>query len=399
MLRLSLARGRFRRYSSAPKAGSQAKDDYQHTLLLPKTDLPMRAQSAKREHLIQANCFSKLYDWQYNRTDATGKFILHDGPPFANGPPHVGHALNKVLKDMICRHQIMLGKSVSHVPGWDCHGLPIEHKALLEVAKSKGATGTVSKMSNPASVRKLAKNFALEAIDVQRKAFQRWGILADWKHPYLTMDPLYEVEQLKVFKDMYEKVQLSPHHHCSTHGRALFTAVKSPFTGLHLRRLLWRKRSSSIKRSRPLQLTSHSPWCRHLTSPTVSARLLSTRLSGPPLHGPFRPTARLRAIPPSSMSWCRPPRTARQIPRTTSWLTPCCHPWLRFSSMIRPLFWGFCRPRRSRHARTRILCGQPGRTLHGSGLIAGTCPHCPLSPLITFPTRRVGLFNPHRPPL
>ncbi|KFO95667.1 hypothetical protein N300_14722, partial [Calypte anna] len=140
--------------------------------------------------------FSELYSWQRQRK-AKQEFCLHDGPPYANGDPHVGHALNKILKDITNRFHMMRGYRVHYVPGWDCHGLPIELKALSEV---KGAENL-----SPIEIRQRARKFAERAIEKQKSAFIRWGIMADWDNCYCTFDPKYEANQLRVFYKMYEK--------------------------------------------------------------------------------------------------------------------------------------------------------------------------------------------------
>jgi isoleucyl-tRNA synthetase len=113
---------------SRPLVRHSSSDALAATLLLPATKFPMRANGAEREPLILRNCSAKLYETQQQRPGE--RFILHDGPPFANGPPHVGHALNKTIKDIICRYKMMRGYAVNYIPGWDCHGLPIELKAI-----------------------------------------------------------------------------------------------------------------------------------------------------------------------------------------------------------------------------------------------------------------------------
>uniref|UniRef100_A0A803YDP5 isoleucine--tRNA ligase n=1 Tax=Meleagris gallopavo TaxID=9103 RepID=A0A803YDP5_MELGA len=140
--------------------------------------------------------FLELYSWQRQRK-AKQEFCLHDGPPYANGDPHVGHALNKILKDITNRFHMMRGYKVHYVPGWDCHGLPIELKALSEI---KGAENL-----SPVEIRQKAKEFAERAIEKQKAAFIRWGIMADWANCYCTFDPKYEANQLRVFHKMYDK--------------------------------------------------------------------------------------------------------------------------------------------------------------------------------------------------
>ncbi|XP_051942638.1 isoleucine--tRNA ligase, mitochondrial isoform X2 [Hippocampus zosterae] len=171
---------------------------YRDTVLLPRTDFPMKLASQKlldREVEIQEKCgFASLYTWQSERK--AKKFCLHDGPPYANGDPHVGHALNKILKDIHNRFEMLRGRRVHYIPGWDCHGLPIELKALGEL----GATDL-----RPLQIRRKARQFAKGAIERQKAAFQRWGVMADWGQCYYTYDGAYEATQLKVFQEMHSK--------------------------------------------------------------------------------------------------------------------------------------------------------------------------------------------------
>uniref|UniRef100_A0A8C3MZA4 Isoleucine--tRNA ligase, mitochondrial n=1 Tax=Geospiza parvula TaxID=87175 RepID=A0A8C3MZA4_GEOPR len=179
---------------------SREDSRYRDTVLLPRSrfpaQLPGRLQP-ETELKTQEKCgFSELYSWQRQRKTKQ-EFCLHDGPPYANGDPHVGHALNKILKDITNRFHVMRGYKVHYVPGWDCHGLPIELKALSEV---KGAENL-----SPMEIRQRARAFAEGAIEKQKSAFIRWGIMADWANCYLTFDPKYEANQLRVFYKMYDK--------------------------------------------------------------------------------------------------------------------------------------------------------------------------------------------------
>ena len=170
--------------------------DYSETLFLPKTDFPMRAGLPQKEPEI-------LDRWRsldlYGRLRAAGKgrprFVLHDGPPYANGNIHIGHALNKILKDVVTKSQQMLGFDSNYVPGWDCHGLPIEWKIEEENYRAKGKPKP--DLSNPAALvefRKECRAFAQHWIDVQRDEFERLGVIGDWAHPYTTMDFFAEAQ-------------------------------------------------------------------------------------------------------------------------------------------------------------------------------------------------------------
>jgi isoleucyl-tRNA synthetase len=171
--------------------------DYKATLLLPKTDFPMRAELPKREPALLAKWRTeKVYDQiMAARVDAES-FVLHDGPPFANGDAHMGHALNMVLKDLVLKVQNMSGRRAPFVPGWDCHGLPIEFKVMKEL----GATET-----DPVKIREKCEATARHFIAVQSEQFQRLGVFGDWADPYLTLNPSYEAETLRVFATLVGK--------------------------------------------------------------------------------------------------------------------------------------------------------------------------------------------------
>ena len=127
------------------------------------------------------------------------RFVLHDGPPYANGDLHIGHALNKILKDIINRYQVLKGKQVHYVPGWDCHGLPIELKVLQTLSENERANMT------PIDLRRRATSYAKETVTKQSKSFQRYGIFGDFERPYLTLDPAFEAAQIGVFGEMFTK--------------------------------------------------------------------------------------------------------------------------------------------------------------------------------------------------
>ena len=164
--------------------------DYSDTLFLPKTDFPMRAGLPQREPEILAR-WSRIDLYGRLRAAAKGRprFILHDGPPYANGNIHIGHALNKILKDVVTRSQQMLGFDSNYVPGWDCHGLPIEWKIEEENYRARGKPKP--DLTNAAAVvefRQECRAFAAHWIKVQSEEFQRLGVVGDWAHPYTTMD-------------------------------------------------------------------------------------------------------------------------------------------------------------------------------------------------------------------
>ena len=172
------------------------RDDYSETLFLPKTGFPMRAGLPQKEPEILAR-WQKLGLYARLRDAAQGRprFILHDGPPYANGNIHIGHALNKILKDVVTRSQQMLGFDSNYVPGWDCHGLPIEWKIEEENYRAKGKGKP--DLSDPAALvefRRECRQFAEHWITVQREEFERLGVVGDWAHPYTTMDNFAEAQ-------------------------------------------------------------------------------------------------------------------------------------------------------------------------------------------------------------
>lgn len=172
--------------------------EYKDTLLMPKTDFPMRGNLPANEPKMQEKWnemdINKL---QMERTEGRPEYVLHDGPPYANGDIHIGHALNKVLKDMITRHRSMTGYHVNYIPGWDTHGLPIE-QALTN-------KGVKRKEMSVAAFRQLCEEYAYEQIDNQRNQFRRLGIRGNWENPYITLKPEFEARQIEVFGKMAEK--------------------------------------------------------------------------------------------------------------------------------------------------------------------------------------------------
>lgn len=183
----------------AHDTGSSRHASYKDTVNLPKTKFDMRANALTREPELQKFwADNQIYD-RLSQNNPGQLFILHDGPPYANGSLHIGHALNKILKDIINRFQMLQGRKVRYVPGWDCHGLPIELKVIQGMKQSTRASLT------PMELRHKARDFALKAVEEQRQSFKRYGIWGDWEHPYLTMKPEYEAAQIGVFGQMVLK--------------------------------------------------------------------------------------------------------------------------------------------------------------------------------------------------
>ncbi len=182
--------------------------DYKETLNLPKTDFPMRANLPKREPEIQKlweekNIFGKL---AYERQ--AEKFILHDGPPYSNGHIHLGHAENKILKDIINKYKALMGYAIPFVPGWDTHGMPIENQVVKTDEEVSKAINDPQKFKDPkvkARIRDKCRAFALHWLDVQREEFKRLGVFADWEHPYVTLDNDYEASELEIFAYLVEE--------------------------------------------------------------------------------------------------------------------------------------------------------------------------------------------------
>ncbi|MCL5271527.1 MAG: class I tRNA ligase family protein, partial [bacterium] len=172
---------------------------YKQTINLPATEFPMQAKLPQREP-------ERLARWQaedlagriLRRREGASNYCLHDGPPYANGDIHLGHALNKILKDLIVRYKTMTGHYSRYVPGWDCHGLPIEQKVLQKL-------GGKARTMTPAEIRRQCHDYALHWVEIQSQQFQRLGIGGDWAHPYLTLDPQVEVGILSALRDLVER--------------------------------------------------------------------------------------------------------------------------------------------------------------------------------------------------
>lgn len=169
------------------------------TLKLPKSTFPPRVSPVDQTKYLKRST-DELYAWQRRQRPANKPFVLHDGPPYANGELHVGHALNKITKDIINRVQLSRGKQVRYVPGWDCHGLPIELKALQGLRDMGVVDGPVS----PAVIRKSARQLARQTVKEQMKGFRGFGVMADWENHWKTMDKQFEMRQLGIFREMVD---------------------------------------------------------------------------------------------------------------------------------------------------------------------------------------------------
>lgn len=202
---------------------AKEKSKYNDTMQLPKTGFPMRGGLPKNEPKRLAAWYENhVYEQLQKKNEGHRKFVLHDGPPYANGPIHIGHAMNKISKDIIMRYHAMQGEQTPYVPGWDCHGQPIEHK-VEEMLGTKKFNATPT-----AKIRELCNKFAVENIDLQREGFKRLGVLGDWDNPYLTLYHEHDAADIEVFKAMFDKGMIyrgrKPVHWCKHCHTALAEA-------------------------------------------------------------------------------------------------------------------------------------------------------------------------------
>ncbi|MDD4600255.1 Isoleucine--tRNA ligase [bioreactor metagenome] len=173
--------------------------DYSKTLNLPQTDFPMRGNLPEREpQMLEYWEKQKTYEKKIAQSQGKPKFVLHDGPPYANGNIHIGTALNKILKDIIVKYKSLRGYDAPYVPGWDTHGMPIEHAAIKVLGLNRNEL-------DPLELRRECKQWALKCLNMQREDFKRLGVSGDWDNPYITLVPEYEAEQIGVFGDMAKK--------------------------------------------------------------------------------------------------------------------------------------------------------------------------------------------------
>ncbi len=223
--------------------------DYRSSLNLPSTTFPMRANLPKREpEILQRWEDLKVYQKIRHIREENSCFILHDGPPYANGSIHLGTGLNKILKDMVNKSKLLLGQNIHYRPGWDCHGLPIELNVTQNIPESEKATILATEL------RKRCKEFALSFVDKHRTSFKRLGVIGEWERPYLTLDSRYESEELRQFAEMVKKEYvyqgMKPIHWCPSCQTALAEAeveyeehtspsiyVRFPLTGESVERI------------------------------------------------------------------------------------------------------------------------------------------------------------------
>ncbi|GAH39359.1 unnamed protein product, partial [marine sediment metagenome] len=195
----------------------EQKNRYRNTVNLPSTSFSMRANLVAREPEIRKDWEQKdLYGQMRKLRAGAPKWVLHDGPPYANGNVHIGTGLNKILKDVVVRYRTMKGFDSPYVPGWDCHGLPIENQVMRELGPS-------GRSKPREEIRRLCRDYAMKYLDVQREQFKSLGVSGDWDNPYLTLTHGYEAGVLDVFTELVEKGyvyrSLRPIHwcmHCET---------------------------------------------------------------------------------------------------------------------------------------------------------------------------------------
>ena len=205
--------------------------DYNQTLNLPKTDFQMRAGLPQKEPVMLEKWESDgLYKKLIAKNEGKPTYILHDGPPYANGDIHLGTALNKVLKDIIVKYKNMAGFCSNYVPGWDTHGLPIELKAMKKAGIGNGITSL-----SPVELRKICREFALSYVEDQKNQFKRLGVWGDFDDPYLTLKPEFEARQIEIFGEMAKRVTS--------------TKVTNRFTGVLTALPLWQRLKSSTQKT------------------------------------------------------------------------------------------------------------------------------------------------------
>ncbi|MBI4698107.1 MAG: isoleucine--tRNA ligase [Nitrospirae bacterium] len=238
------------------------KTDYKETLNLPKTDFPMKANLTQQEikmldFWVKSNILKKM-----QAKDRSRSYILHDGPPYANGHIHIGHALNKILKDIIVKYKSMKGFYSPFIPGWDCHGLPIEHEVDKKLGSKKEGVSIIEK-------RKLCREYALKFLDIQRNEFKRLGVFGEWEEPYITMAYPYEASIVREFGRFVENGSVykgkKPVHWCPSCVTALAEAEveyadkESPSIYVKFR-IEDQKNKNDIKRGMYFVIWTTTPW-------------------------------------------------------------------------------------------------------------------------------------------
>ncbi|CAO1626474.1 unnamed protein product [Jaminaea pallidilutea] len=229
-----------RYFHSTPSSSAGGKNAHSSTVHLPETGFPLKSDAAKRDHRFARRTTEKLYKWQSKNRDASSQFFLQDGPPFANGELHMGHTLNKMLKDMVNRYHLLRGKRVVYKPGWDVHGLPIE----MKVAGDPQLHGTGLLAADPVKIRDLASKYALSQLELQREQFRHFGVMADWEQPYITNHQEYEKKQLEIFAEMVRKGLVYRAHrpvHWSPETRTALAEAELEYNDNHSSKTVWVK--------------------------------------------------------------------------------------------------------------------------------------------------------------
>jgi isoleucyl-tRNA synthetase len=242
----------------------QPKQDYKTTLNLPQTEFPMKANLPQREpDILQSWTDADLYQKIREKSQGKPKFILHDGPPYANGDIHAGTAMNKILKDIIVKYKTMTGFDSPYVPGWDCHGQPIEHNVEKQL-------GEKAKTMPKAEFRQLCHDYAMSFVDKQRSQFIRLGVIGDWYNPYLTLIHSYEAANIKVFGELYKAGLIykrrKPIHWCMKDQTALAEAEieykeeTSPSIYVKFPLISEFPPVASVNRSKYIMIWTTTPW-------------------------------------------------------------------------------------------------------------------------------------------
>ena len=292
--------------------------DYKATLHLPATDFPMRGDLPKREP-------DTLARWEADglyaqlRANAKGRplFVLHDGPPYANGAIHLGHAVNKILKDIIVKSKYLAGFDAPYIPGWDCHGLPIE----IAIEKKYGKVGT---KLDAVEFRRKCREYAESQIDLQRKDFKRLGVIGDWDNPYKTLDFRFEADEIRALAKIVDNGHLTrgvkPVHWCFDCGSALAEA-EIEYRTRFPRRSTW-----------PTPRAMRRRWGRR-SACRCRRRSRSRFRSGPLRHGRCRRRWRSRSGPTWNTPWSKVRRMAASV---AGWCWPTRWPSARCSAMASP---------------------------------------------------------------
>ncbi|MBQ6453663.1 MAG: isoleucine--tRNA ligase [Coriobacteriales bacterium] len=240
-------------------------NDYKSSMNLPKTDFPMRAGLPKSEPIrLKKWEETNIYERVLEKNKDGEHYVLHDGPPYANGPIHIGHAFNKILKDIVVKYKSQQGFYAPYTPGWDCHGQPIEHMVEEKLGPVK-----MKQIDRP-TLRRLCRDWAMKHVDLQREGFKRLGVRGDWDNPYLTLTHDYEVGNVEIFKKMYEDGAVyrgrKPVHWCKHCHTALAEAEieygdeVSPSIYVKFRLLQVPEAFDAIKDAADLVIWTTTPW-------------------------------------------------------------------------------------------------------------------------------------------